>query len=94
MSINATKFFDADWAREKGLYAEVYENASQMDDAIAELAFTLANSSPEAMTDLKKIFWEGTENWDELLSTRAGISGSLVLTDFTENAINKFKAKV
>jgi methylglutaconyl-CoA hydratase len=93
MSINATKFFDAEWAREKGLYAEVFETASQMDDAIAELSFTLANSSPEAMADLKKIFWEGTENWDELLSTRAGISGRLVLTDFTVNAINKFKAK-
>ncbi len=93
MAINATKFFDADWAREKGLYAEVFETASEMDDAIAELAFALANSSPEAMADLKRIFWEGTENWDELLSTRAGISGRLVLTDFTINAINKFKAK-
>ncbi len=93
MAINATKFFDSDWAREKGLYAEVFETASEMDDAIAELAFALANSSPEAMADLKRIFWEGTENWDELLSTRAGISGRLVLTDFTVNAINKFKAK-
>jgi methylglutaconyl-CoA hydratase len=93
MAINASKFFDAEWAREKGLYAEVFETASEMDDAIAELAFTLANSSPEAMTDLKRIFWEGCENWDELLSTRAGISGRLVLTDFTVNAINKFKAK-
>jgi len=93
MAINATKFFDAEWAREKGLYAEVFETISEMDDAIAELAFTLANSSLEAMADLKRIFWEGCENWDELLSTRAGISGRLVLTDFTVNAINKFKAK-
>jgi methylglutaconyl-CoA hydratase len=93
MAINATKFFDADWAREKGLYAEVYETTSVMDAAIADLADTLSNSSPEAMADLKKVCWEGTENWDELLSTRAGISGRLVLTDFTVNAINKFKAK-
>jgi methylglutaconyl-CoA hydratase len=93
MAINATKFFDADWAREKGLYAEVFETTALMDAAIAELASTLANSSPEAMADLKKVCWEGTENWDELLSTRAGISGRLVLTEFTVNAINKFKAK-
>jgi len=93
MAINASKFFDAEWAREKGLYAEVFENIEQMDSAIAELATTLAGSSPEAMTDLKKRCWEGCENWDELLSTRAGISGKLVLTDFTVNAINKFKAK-
>jgi methylglutaconyl-CoA hydratase len=93
MAINATKFFDADWAREKGLYAEVYETTAVMDAAIADLADTLSNSSPEAMADLKKVCWEGTENWDDLLSTRAGISGRLVLTEFTVNAINKFKAK-
>jgi methylglutaconyl-CoA hydratase len=93
MSINATKFFDADWAREKGLYAEVFDTVDQMDTAIGELAATLSNSSPEAMSDLKKVCWEGCENWDELLSIRAGISGRLVLTDFTVNAINKFKAK-
>jgi methylglutaconyl-CoA hydratase len=93
MAINATKFFDADWAREKGLYAEVFDTVDQMDTAIGELAATLSNSSPEAMSDLKKVCWEGCENWDELLSTRAGISGRLVLTDFTVNAINKFKAK-
>jgi len=93
MAINATKFFDADWAREKGLYAEVFDTVDQMDTAIGELAATLSNSSPEAMSDLKKVCWEGCENWDELLSIRAGISGRLVLTDFTVNAINKFKAK-
>jgi methylglutaconyl-CoA hydratase len=93
MAINATKFFDADWAREKGLYAEVFDTVDQMDTAIGELAATLSNSSPEAMSDLKKACWEGCENWDELLSIRAGISGRLVLTDFTVNAINKFKAK-
>jgi methylglutaconyl-CoA hydratase len=64
-----------------------------MDKAIAELAEILSKSSPEAMENLKQIFWEGTENWDELLSVRAGISGKLVLTDFTVNAINQFKSK-
>jgi methylglutaconyl-CoA hydratase len=64
-----------------------------MDDAIISLADKLAHSSPEAMSQLKKIFWHGTEHWDTLLSERAAISGRLVLSDFTRNAINKFKAK-
>ena len=42
---------------------------------------------------LKKEMWKGTENWDELLIERAGMSGKLVLSDFTINAINKFKQK-
>jgi methylglutaconyl-CoA hydratase len=42
---------------------------------------------------LKKIFWKGTEDWDKLLVERAAISGRLVLSDFTRNAINSFKKK-
>lgn len=93
MAINATEWYEAEWAREKGLYAEVYENAEEMDNAITELAERLASSNPEAMMLLKRVFWEGTENWDQLLSERAAMSGKLVLSDFTKNAINKFKKK-
>jgi methylglutaconyl-CoA hydratase len=53
----------------------------------------LANSNPEAMSELKEIFWQGTEHWDELLVSRAAISGRLVLSDFTRSAISAFKAK-
>jgi methylglutaconyl-CoA hydratase len=62
-----------------------------MDEEIERLVGRLAASSPEAMAQLKKIFWQGTENWDTLLAERAGISGTLVLSDFTVNAINAFK---
>ncbi|TNE98481.1 MAG: enoyl-CoA hydratase/isomerase family protein, partial [Bacteroidetes bacterium] len=65
----------------------------EMDKEIDILANRLAKSNPEAMRLLKKIFWEGTENWDELLAERAGMSGTLVLSDFTRNAINAFKKK-
>jgi methylglutaconyl-CoA hydratase len=64
-----------------------------MDKAIDKLANLLANSNPDAMQKLKSIFWEGTEHWDKLLSDRAEISGTLVLSDFTINAINSFKKK-
>ncbi|MFV0217258.1 enoyl-CoA hydratase/isomerase family protein [Empedobacter falsenii] len=93
MAINATEFQSAEWAKEKGLYAEVYANAEEMDEGIQILAKKLANSNPEAMKYLKRVSWEGTENWNELLIERAKISGELVLSEFTINAINQFKSK-
>ena len=71
----------------------MFSSIEEMDTAITKLAETLAKSSPEAMSDLKSIFWEGTQNWDQLLVERAAISGRLVLSDFTRNAIEKFKKK-
>jgi methylglutaconyl-CoA hydratase len=91
LAINATAWQSAQWAKEKGLYTEVFETEEEMDQAVQALADKLVNSNPEAMSELKKIFWQGTENWDELLHERAGISGRLVLSDFTRNAINQFK---
>lgn len=93
LTINATEWQSAQWAKEKGLYAELFDNAAEMDKGIEVLATKLATSNPEAMLMLKKVTWQGTENWDELLIERAGMSGKLVLSEFTINAINKFKAK-
>ncbi|MCC5918351.1 MAG: enoyl-CoA hydratase/isomerase family protein [Cryomorphaceae bacterium] len=93
LAINATAWRDADWAKTKGIYNEVFETVEEMDAHINELAAKLATSNPEAMTELKKIFWRGTEDWNELLAERAAISGRLVLSDFTKNAINQFKKK-
>ena len=93
MAINATQFFDAEWAREKGIYTDVFGSVEVMDEAILTLATKLSKSNPDAMKELKNIFWSGTENWDELLVKRAAISGTLVLSEFTKNAINRFKAK-
>ena len=91
MTINATKWFDANWARERGLYTEVFETTEEMDIEVAKLATTLSNSNPEAMEGLKKVMWQGTDHWDTLLMERAVSSGTLVLSDFTRNAIAKFK---
>jgi methylglutaconyl-CoA hydratase len=93
LAINATEWRSAQWAKDKGLYTEIYEDEASMDAAIQTLSTKLAQSNPEAMQELKKIFWEGTENWDELLVQRAAISGRLVLSEFTRNAISAFKAK-
>jgi methylglutaconyl-CoA hydratase len=85
---------NSDWARRKGLYAELHPSTDGMDESISRLSNQLAHSSPAAMAELKKTFWKGTEHWDEFLSARAEISGKLVLSSFTKEAIAKFKSKV
>jgi methylglutaconyl-CoA hydratase len=93
LAIDATEWRSAEWAKRHGLYTEIHKTVQEVDDSVARLAERLTHSSPEAMAQLKKVFWHGTEHWDTLLSDRATISGRLVLSDFTRNAINKFKAK-
>lgn len=93
LAIDAHMWRNADWARRKGLYAELHPTTEQMDESIHRLANHLLHSSPEAMTEMKKIFWKGTEHWDTLLLERAAISGRLVLSEFTRHAIEKFKKK-
>ena len=93
LAINATQWQTAQWAKEKGLYSEIFDTVEAMDESISTLANTLAKSNPEAMQMLKKVFWQGTSHWDELLLERAAMSGKLVLSEFTRNATNKFKKK-
>ncbi len=81
---------DATWAHHVGLYARVTETVEELDDAVDALCRKLAASHPAAMTRLKQVFWEGTDHWDTLLVERAGMGGSLVLSDFTRNAIAAF----
>ena len=93
LSINATRWFTSSWAREKGIYSEVYDTNEEMDKEINKLAEKLTNSNPEAMKKLKEAIWSNTNHWDELLEKRAEYSGQLVLSDFTKNAIARFKSK-
>ncbi len=93
LAIDATQWRSAEWAQNKGLYSSVSESSEIMDEKINELIQKLANSNPDAMSELKEIFWAGTEDWDELLARRAEISGRLVLSEFTRNAIHAFKKK-
>lgn len=93
LATDAAMWRNCDWAKRKGLYAEVHVSVTNMDESIARLAHSLAHSNPEAMAEMKKMFWHGTENWDTLLKDRAAISGRLVLSDFSKKAIEKFKTK-
>ena len=91
IAIDANNFYDAEWAKNKGLFANVYESIEEMDAAIEIFAQHLCIYNPEAMSEMKKIFWKGTDDWDHLLAERAAISGRLVLSDFTKKTLEKFK---
>ncbi len=93
MSIQPEVWYDAYWAQTHGLYAEVFESIEELDKGVAGLANKLSQYNPMAMKELKTTFWRGTEDWDDLLAQRAEVSGRLVLSDFTREAITRFKAK-
>jgi len=93
MTLAAHEWKSASWAHEKGLYAKTFETVAELDAELELFTTKLAGYNPEALTDMKKVLWEGTENWDTLLYERAAISGKLVLSDFTVNALNQFKKK-
>lgn len=93
LTVNAMEWQTAQWAQQNGMYASVHATHHEMDEEINNLSAKLSASNPQAMQMLKKVFWEGTDNWDTLLTERAEMSGTLVLSDFTRNAIEKFKAK-
>jgi methylglutaconyl-CoA hydratase len=90
LTIRATDFQTAQWAMQKGLYNEVYPDIASMDTSLDALANKLASYHPDALTGLKQILWEGTDAWDELLTQRAAISGELVLSEFTQQALGRF----
>jgi methylglutaconyl-CoA hydratase len=92
LALDAAEFRSAAWAQARGLYAAVLETTADLDAAVQAFAEKLASYSPEALAAMKRVIWEGTEHWDSLLSERAAISGRLVLSDFTRQAIAKFKA--
>lgn len=93
LAIDATGWRNSEWAKKKGLFAEVHESIENLDEAVGRLAHNLAHSNPVAMVELKKIFWAGTAHWDSLLKERAAISGKLILSKYSKEAIQSFKIK-
>jgi len=86
-----TEWKSATWANQKGLFAKVFATTTELDTEISAFANKLATYNPDALFEMKKVFWEGTENWKTLLYERAEISGKLVLSDFSKKAMNQFK---
>ncbi|MCM8569734.1 enoyl-CoA hydratase/isomerase family protein [Gramella jeungdoensis] len=91
LSLAAHEWKNAYWAKEKGLYARVFENIKDLDKEVEIFTSKLASYNPSALEEMKKSLWKGTENWEHLLYERAAISGELVLSEFTKQALAKFK---
>ena len=91
LTLDATNWKNAYWAKEKGLYAKVFETIKELDEEIELLSQKLASYNPDALLEMKKALWKGTQNWNDVLAERAAISGELVLSDFTKTALSKFK---
>ena len=83
----------AEWSRDAGLFAFTYDSVEALDEAHAAFVKKIAGANPEATRGIKQRLWEGTEQWDALLDSRAATSGQLVLSEFTRKAIESFKAK-
>ena len=93
MTLDAENWKSAQWAFDNKLFTQLFEDSAEMDKALDQFTKKLSSYNPEALYEMKKVLWEGTENWDTLLQKRAAISGKLVLSDFTVNALNAFKGK-
>ncbi|MCI2229875.1 enoyl-CoA hydratase/isomerase family protein [Polaribacter sp. MSW13] len=91
LTLDATNWKSAYWAKEKGLFARVFEDIKTLDTEVEILSEKLASYNPQAIAEMKKVLWKGTGNWNDLLAERAAISGELVLSDFTKKALEKFK---
>ncbi|WP_417858333.1 enoyl-CoA hydratase/isomerase family protein [Xanthomarina gelatinilytica] len=91
IAIDANSFYPAKWAKQKGLFTQVYDSTEELDEAVKEFTENLCTYNVEAMKEMKSIFWQGTEDWDALLADRAAISGHLVLSEFTREKLKGFK---
>jgi methylglutaconyl-CoA hydratase len=91
IAIDANTFYPAEWAKQKGLFTQVYDSTEELDEVVKTFTENLCNYNVEAMKQMKKMFWKGTDDWDDLLIERAKISGKLVLSDFTKETLKRFK---
>lgn len=91
LTLAADEWQTAEWARQKGLYAKTFSSIEELDQQLDIFTGKLSGYNPEALAQMKKVLWEGTENWETLLYERAAISGKLVMSDFTKHALNQFK---
>jgi methylglutaconyl-CoA hydratase len=87
LSLTAAEWKSASWAKDKGLYAQTFETITDLDQAVTDLAQKLSTYNPDALSEMRKIFWEGASDWDTLLLDRAAISGKLVLSEATKTAL-------
>ena len=86
-----TEWKNAYWAREKGLFSRVFESIKEMDKELDLYTTNLAQFNPEALHAMKRILWEKTDHWEELLLERAEVSGQLALMPQTKEKLSRIK---
>ncbi len=91
IAMDANSFYSAEWAMQKGLYTKIFDSVEELDIAVVEFTENLKSYNPKAMTEMKAMFWRGTEDWDQLLAQRAKTSGRLVLSQFTKDKLKEYK---
>ena len=91
IAMDANSFYPAEWAQQKGLFTQVFESTEELDEAVTVFSENLCTYNPKAMSEMKTMFWRGTDDWDMLLMQRAKISGRLVLSEFTKDTLRKYK---
>ena len=91
LAIDAGNWRNADWARRKGIYAELHPNLESMEESITRLTNSLTHYSPEAMAEVKKMIWHNTEHWEQLLPERAAVSGKLIMSAEAKKFLDKFR---
>lgn len=93
LSLAAQEWKNASWAHEQGLYSKLVTDIETLDMELNAFALQFEKYNPQAIFEIKKILWEGTDHWQTLLYERALTSGKLVLSDFTVDALKQFKGK-
>ncbi|AYD48548.1 MAG TPA: enoyl-CoA hydratase-related protein [Arachidicoccus soli] len=94
IAIDAHLWRNSDWARRKGLYAELHPNKESMEESIERLLGSLSKNSNAANSALKRMLWEGCENWDQLLAQRAATTGKLLMQEQTQSFLGGFNKTV
>ncbi len=74
-----TEFRSAEWAQSKDLYAKIYMDSAALDAAYESELSRLSEKNLSAMTSMKRIFWQHTENWNELFESRAQTVAELLI---------------
>ena len=93
MSIDAD-FRSADWCEKHDVYHSVSENIQEMDGEIEAFMNKLSERSAEALALIKKVSWEGSEHFDQLMPERILMSASLILEDSAKENIQKIKERL
>ncbi|NND31304.1 MAG: enoyl-CoA hydratase/isomerase family protein [Saprospiraceae bacterium] len=87
LALNPQEWQTADWAREEGLYQDVFEDNRKLDIYLKKYLQTMTSYSYEALKGMKQMLWQGAEDWSGLLSERAKTSARLLMQEETRELL-------